>query len=142
LSLNWKLYTNSTSPYLFSVKYPSTETPRVIDKVYTTVAFEITPNGDISTQNNGQTISFYQTNDPLKVVVEMAKADLPSDYSVATFPETVGDEPAIEMMVTKPSDSSRALYIFVKHNEILYEIAGLSSDQNLPMLVQSLEFAK
>lgn len=129
--------TYSNDDFGFSLVYPKTETARVINGATETVAFEITPNS-----GDGQSISFYHSDQSLETIVSGARTDMPSGYSVSEFSETIGGEPATELMITKQSDSSQNLNIYVKHNSNIYEIIGASSDQTIPTLIQSLQFTK
>ncbi len=140
-----KTYTGFISPYLFSVNYPSTETPRVVSSPNNsgaTVNFEITPNGNTAIQGNGQSISYLQTSESLADWVAGAKKDMPSGYTVTSFNETVSGEPAIELQLIKQSDSSIGFNLYVKHGGIMYELIGAGTDQNFPAFVQSLQFTK
>jgi len=136
VTATWKTYTNSI--YGFSVKYPATETPRVINAANVTVDFEITPNS-----GDGQSVSFYQTSKSLATIVAGAKADMPSGFSVSSSSITIGGETATKLIITKNDNSqSPGINIYVIHGGSVYEIISDQSDTNFDSFLSTFKFTK
>ncbi|MCX6812602.1 MAG: PsbP-related protein [Candidatus Berkelbacteria bacterium] len=125
----WKTYTNAT--YKFSVKYPSSATPKEINAASFTVDF------------GSESISAFSSTESLTTWVSGAITDLPTGYTYTKASTTLDGVAATKLTVTKPNSSDApAIWIFSVNSGKHYEVMSDTSDTNFSNFIATFKFTK